>query len=282
MKKVVVILSIVAMILFCVAGYFIWEKQEETHFETKENIEEWKLSKFDLREKISYKEEYQVQATYKTCWAYAGFDAMETNILLHKGMEYDFSEIHAEYLTSTIFGGTRELDTGGLVTDVMDHYEKYQGPVLESQVPNRRYAEDEYDLLLKPKPIVRRVQYRSYAQNSENLLNTLKKHIVEDGVICATIHFDPLNENAYNPETAGYYKPAQDNETNHVVSIIGWDDNYPKENFKEENRPQNDGAYLVNPFWSKFGMIYIPYEDPLIHKDLIGVIQCELYSETQS
>ena len=37
--------------------------------------------------------------------------------------------------------------------------------------------------------------------------------------------------------------------SNHGVTIIGWDDNYPKENFLEEHQPPEDGAWLVKNSW---------------------------------
>lgn len=36
---------------------------------------------------------------------------------------------------------------------------------------------------------------------------------------------------------------------NHAVLIVGWDDNYPKENFIEGHQPPEDGAWLVKNSW---------------------------------
>lgn len=36
---------------------------------------------------------------------------------------------------------------------------------------------------------------------------------------------------------------------NHAVTIIGWDDNYPKENFISEHMPPENGAWLVKNSW---------------------------------
>ncbi|MBP5177063.1 MAG: hypothetical protein ILP02_00590 [Clostridia bacterium] len=38
-------------------------------------------------------------------------------------------------------------------------------------------------------------------------------------------------------------------DANHSVSIIGWDDNYPKENFLADHRPAGDGAWLIKNSW---------------------------------
>ena len=78
----------------------------------------------------------------------------------------------------------------------------------------------------------------------------------------------------YNSQTQGYCNLTKDY-TNHMVSIIGWDDNYPKENFPEENRPKNDGAFLIILYWKYFNTVYISYEDIGILTNLQGVISCE-------
>ena len=36
---------------------------------------------------------------------------------------------------------------------------------------------------------------------------------------------------------------------NHAVTIVGWDDNYPKEKFVEGHNPRDDGAWLVKNSW---------------------------------
>ena len=38
-------------------------------------------------------------------------------------------------------------------------------------------------------------------------------------------------------------------QANHAVTIIGWDDNYPKENFISEHMPPENGAWLVKNSW---------------------------------
>lgn len=50
----------------------------------------------------------------------------------------------------------------------------------------------------------------------------------------------------YNAGTAGYFYSGSA-KANHDVIIIGWDDNYPKENF--HTPPKNDGAFICQNSW---------------------------------
>lgn len=57
------------------------------------------------------------------------------------------------------------------------------------------------------------------------------------------------NPNGYlNMETWAHYTYT-DAGVNHAVCIVGWDDTYPKENFKEGHQPPADGAWIVKNSW---------------------------------
>ena len=53
--------------------------------------------------------------------------------------------------------------------------------------------------------------------------------------------------------------------TNHAVAIVGWDDDYPRENFSKDARPERDGAFLVRnswgDAWGQGGYFWVSYED---------------------
>lgn len=69
--------------------------------------------------------------------------------------------------------------------------------------------------------------------------------------------------------TVNYYN-SSDSVTNHVVTIVGWDDNYSKTNFKSGNRPSYNGAWLVRNSWttstgnSKYSYFWLSYYDNTI------------------
>ena len=109
--------------------------------------------------------------------------------------------------------------------------------------------------------------------------DTIKKHIVEDG---ALFSFTAGNKSIYynidqsNP-TASVFDGTTYNCNNesitrdHAITIVGWDDNYPKENFVEGHRPSTNGAYIVlNSYGEESfdnGYLHISYEDALIESE---------------
>ena len=77
-----------------------------------------------------------------------------------------------------------------------------------------------------------------------------------------------------NAETSAYY----DNTSwiaNHEITIIGWDDNYPKENFLTQ--PSSNGAWLARNNWGRFdgsdgGYEWISYEQ-LIGEGAVCIVK---------
>ena len=53
---------------------------------------------------------------------------------------------------------------------------------------------------------------------------------------------------------------------NHMVSVVGWNDNFPKENFSTESgtTPPQNGAWLIKNSWANFDLMYKNYGDRLI------------------
>ena len=51
-----------------------------------------------------------------------------------------------------------------------------------------------------------------------------------------------------NSETWAHYT-NEDLNTNHMICIVGWDDEYPVANFLEDKQPPADGAWLVKNSW---------------------------------
>lgn len=93
---------------------------------------------------------------------------------------------------------------------------------------------------------------------------------------------DGINKDGFNREVGsggngyiGMSYLASGRRPDHLITIIGWDDNYSKENFNAAHRPTKNGAWLVlNSYGTGFngGYYYISYEDTMVGKDNTGTL----------
>ena len=104
-------------------------------------------------------------------------------------------------------------------------------------------------------------EVKTYTQEEVNILRKLvKKHIRENGAVTASFYSDMgitssneiVSQRGYfNNKTNAYYCNMNSSFTyaNHAVTIVGYDDDYSKDNFSEANKPLNNGAYIVLNSW---------------------------------
>ena len=74
----------------------------------------------------------------------------------------------------------------------------------------------------------------------------VKEAIMAYGAVSVGICWD---NDAFNEENNAYYSGSDYFPPNHAVTIVGWDDDYSKDNFKEDNRPEKNGAWLARNSW---------------------------------
>lgn len=111
-----------------------------------------------------------------------------------------------------------------------------------------------------------------------------KKTLMEYGGLSMAYCSD---QKYFNKDTCAQYCPMDLNEIppDHEVLIVGWDDNYPKENFKEDYHPENDGAWLVQNSWGTLydklgGYFWLSYEDKTIYEaDCFRLEPADNYAE---
>lgn len=101
----------------------------------------------------------------------------------------------------------------------------------------------------------------------------IKRAITQYGAVSVGIHMGGMNSSNYNDATDAYYSglalssddPKDGVTTDHAVAIVGWDDEYPRENFAEDKRPQSDGAWIIRNSWGENwgygGYFYVSYEE---------------------
>lgn len=127
-----------------------------------------------------------------------------------------------------------------------------------------------------------------YSKEEVNAIRTkIKEHIKEKGGIVSSFYSDigitndgvyKSEHGYYNSEKSAYYgngKNFESNSTNHAVTIVGWDDNFSKDNFLDGNKPANDGAYIVlNSYGKEFGKngyFYVSYDDFGIEQSMVEI-----------
>lgn len=97
--------------------------------------------------------------------------------------------------------------------------------------------------------------------------NVVKRMIKTYGAAAVNFYY---GDAYYNSNTCAYYAPLDASRANnHSVTIVGWDDHYSRENFREDCRPANDGAWIVkNSYgsgWGEEGFFYLSYEDSTVN-----------------
>lgn len=95
-------------------------------------------------------------------------------------------------------------------------------------------------------------------------VDSAKRAVLDYGGL--SVAFNPSTV-YYNTFSCGYYSYAASG-TGHIVTIVGWDDNFSKKNFYDrvsKKRPDSDGAWLCKNSWGENacdnGYIWISYED---------------------
>lgn len=274
-------------------------------FRVRGNEDETIPEKYDLRDKVSI--EVKNQQSTGTCWAMSATSNLELFLAL-KNENYNFSERHMEYDTVSAFsdginerGLNRWVGAGGYASTAFTYFSRGSGPILEEDMP----FENNQDLIplselptnvavkkvddmvylpiiYKEKDANGRLLYKDANENEystetvEYLRKQTKEFIMKNGSISASV----LGANSLEDNQKSSYIEKSVDDTafpNHKVTIIGWDDNYSKNNFNYNgNKPSHNGAYIVlnswGSEWGNGGYYYISYEDAFIECSLAGVL----------
>ena len=224
---------------------------------------------YDLRN-VGYLTSVKNQGSYGTCWAHASIGAIESN-LLKKGLEtYDLSEMHLAWFAfrnSDKSKAFHDLNSSSF-KDVMDHggnafysaalFSRLAGPVTESTVPYTTQPSQSTPEAYNMAGVrLREVYYLAFDDINVNSSSTqrdiIKQRIMDNGSVLASYCDNQSNNKEnYNKSsngTAYYYNSSS---INHAVQIVGWDDNFSRNNFKI--KPSVDGAWLIKNSWgTSFG-----------------------------
>lgn len=192
------------------------------------------------------------QGSLGTCWAVAALSALETTLKPEENMV--FATDHMSIRNSF---NIRQND-GGEYTMSLAYLLGWQGPVLAEDDP---YGDEISPADLSPVKHVQEVQIYK-----EKDIEKIKKAVFLYGAVQSSIYTSLRSENSrssyYNRKEAAYCYTG-DNRQNHEIIIIGWDDEYPKENFNRE--VEGDGAFICQNSWGtgfgQDGIFYVSYYD---------------------
>ena len=261
-------------------------------------------SRYNLAEHINIRIKNQMLTS--ECWAFALISSLESNNLIREGKTEFYSERHMDYATSKSFtDGTnpmafnRQVGSGGLSAIGLAYLTNGQGAILESDMP---FENNEQKISIKEidKEVVRvvtdyevlpTIYKRKNANGSlsyydalgnpyteaevESIRTYIKSVIIEHGAIAtvtAGSHAEYYSDPENPIEAGAYFCDNYSITRDHAITIVGWDDNYSKENFNLAHRPTTDGAYIVlnsyGPESFDKGYMYVSYEDVLIETDM--------------
>ena len=235
------------------------------------------------------------QGTYGICWDFAGTRVLETYLYKTQNKQYNLSEIAIDYLTSRKLLGSREIHEGGFFSTFSD-MSFIKGHIIEKDNEYyQNYQQDDYVKFLDEEPTVQITKTVSYPdldkkgdkytnEQIEEFRKVVKSHIIKYGALWA--YLDMPETLVAEKVDIDVYCNSDKCSANHAITIIGWDDNYSKDNFKNTERgiPEHDGAYLAQnswgESWGRDGYFYISYDDCLIEKAISGIISTEINDDT--
>ena len=204
------------------------------------------------------------QGSGGNCWSFAALAAIESCILKASGITYDLSEGNMKNLMSwySDFGWNMEPNRGGYDKMAVGYLTGWLGPINETDDPYD--PSNEISLIYNALTHVQNVVFLTRSDYTDN--DNIKRAIMDYGGVATSIAWYGNYRSGKN-----YYcnNPSEtQDKANHAVTIVGWDDNYSRNNFS--TAAPGDGAWIIKNSWGTSGgdngFYYVSYYDTKIAK----------------
>ncbi len=248
--------------------------------------------RYDLREQglvTAVKDQWD----YGTCWSFSALASLESSMIA-EDPTVDLSEWILAYATycdefgfpwepddenkHNLFyeGGLYHYTSAMLMSGVGSVNEAYQDYWYgNSEIEGCGYTADDWrNARYCQATNCIKMPYWQNASDFKDQIKAVKNAIYEGHVLSINyehdeFYFDP-DKNSYCYTYGGSGEAVGSNKTGdefaHSVAIVGWDDNFPAENFIHQ--PSSDGAWLCKNSWGTewgdYGYFWISYEDESI------------------
>lgn len=228
---------------------------------------------FSLKNIISNNLSIRDQQETGICWAFATLSSLETNLALQDYYNnnntegttvYDYSEMHMAYSKTQMYSDkTNEYGMDGSAADGGTTYMSTsyltdgQGAVSEDELPfvnddTTKVESSTVEDLDAETTVTSYIWFDSVDvttatnEEKEDIQAAIKEHIINYGSVQAAI----CSSSTYiNFQTGAIYNNYSTKNADHAVSIVGWDDNYSKDNFNTS--PSEDGAWIIRNSWGE-------------------------------
>lgn len=238
------------------------------------------------------------QNPFGTCWAFAAVGAMEIDLIKDKNADssIDLSEFFLAYFAAHNYPYPKDGGEGDSVSvTIYDTYKSIRNyldlggmsamayHILASLIGTTTEADNPYPAG-RSEAEKTPSEYTAIAAQITGAYNLkgsdaegLKQQIQDHGSVKVSVYaiqgsgVNPVKDSGgnvigyagYNASTAALYGTAKT--TNHDVLLVGWDDNYSKDNFQSSLKPSSNGAWKARNSWGtsfgQNGYFWISYED---------------------
>lgn len=221
------------------------------------------------------------QGNSGSCWAFGITNALESDAIskgYYTAETADFSEAHLTWFTYSVINDENNPNNGegGNISATSPY--SYGGNWLRatSTLSQGIGIANESDFPFHPYSISEMGNYgeeNRYNHSSGLIIDNvvclngssdIKQWLMEHGSCTTAIYY---KNTYYNSYYGAYYCPSSSS-TNHLVSVVGWDDNYIASNFSANAQPTSNGAWLIKDSWGedsrKNGYFWLSYEDATV------------------